>query len=585
MLKRNVKCGEISEKNIGETVVVNGWVHRKRDLGGLFFMDLRDRSGIVQVIVNPNTMDEEKFREVHDLKNESVIGILGEVEKRLEENPNLPTGKVEITLKDFEIFSKSEDLPFNQFSNQDVDEMVRLKYRYLDLRRPEIRKIFESRSNIINEIRNFLIRNSFVEVETPILTRSTPEGARDFIVPSRLNKGKFYALPQSPQLFKQILMIGGLEKYFQIARCFRDEDLRQDRQPEFTQLDIEMSFIDQEDIFQLMEEMYRELFKKFLGAEIKTPFPRIIYSEAKVRYGSDKPDTRFGMEIKDLTETFRNSEMQLIKNGISEGKVLLALFLPDGADLSRKDIDDLKEHMKNFGLNGFIDLKIKDEGIVSSFAKYLGDEEKNSISNIGNLNDLVLLFVVDRKKGFDDVGRARTFLGEKYNLIKQDVFNFLWVIDFPFYAYNEEEKRYEAEHHPFTMPNPEDIEKLESDRENVRALAYDLVLNGVELGGGSIRIHNPELQRRVFSAIGLSDIEIEQKFGFLVKALTYGAPPHGGIAFGLDRLIWIMNGRFGSLRDVIAFPKTTSGSCPLTDAPNSVSKRQLEEVDIEIKHG
>lgn len=585
MLKRNVKCGEISEKNIGETVIVNGWVHRKRDLGGLFFMDLRDRSGIVQVIVNPNTMDEEKFREIHDLKNESVIGILGEVKKRLEENPNLPTGKVEIMLKDFEIFSKSEDLPFNQFSNQEVDEMVRLKYRYLDLRRPEIRKIFESRSNIINEIRNFLIRNNFVEVETPILTRSTPEGARDFIVPSRLNKGKFYALPQSPQLFKQILMIGGLEKYFQIARCFRDEDLRQDRQPEFTQLDIEMSFIDQEDIFQLMEEMYRELFKKFLEVEIKTPFPRIIYSQAKMRYGSDKPDARFDMEINDLTETFRDSEMQLIKNGISEGKVLLALFLPNGADLSRKDIDGLKEQMKNFDLNGFIDLKIKDESTVSSFAKYLSDGEKNSILSMGNLNDLVLLFVVDKKNGFDNVGKARTFLGEKYNLIKQDIFNFLWVVDFPFYAYNEEEKRYEAEHHPFTMPNPDDIEKLESDRENVRALAYDLVLNGVELGGGSIRIHDSVLQRRVFGAIGLSESEIEQKFGFLVKALTYGAPPHGGIAFGLDRLVWIMNGRFGSLRDVIAFPKTTSGNCPLTDAPNSVSKKQLEEVDIEIKHG
>ena len=585
MFKRNFNCGEISEKEIEKTVVVNGWVHRKRDLGGLLFIDLRDRSGIVQVVVDPTNISKEKFEEIHGLKNESVIGIEGKVKNRLEPNPNLPTGKLEIALQDFEIFSKSEDLPFNQFSSQEVDETVRFRYRYLDLRRPEIRKVFELRSKIIQAIRTFFINRNFIEIETPILTKSTPEGARDFIVPSRLNKGRFYALPQSPQLFKQILMIGGFEKYFQIARCFRDEDLRIDRQPEFTQLDVEMSFIEQEDILTLMEEMYKGLFEEILGIKIKIPFQRISYTDAKKRFGSDKPDTRFGVEIKDLTDYFRDSKIQIIQNGVGSGKLVFALFLPDGAELSRKEVDDLKEQMTVFGLIGFVDFKIKNGEIISSFSKYLTEKEKSGILDTGQPGDLALIFVADSKKGFEQVGRARIFLAEKFNLIKKDLFNFLWVVDFPFFVYNEEEGRYETEHHPFTMPKPEDLEKLETDKENVRAVAYDLVLNGVELGGGSIRIHNPELQKRVFKAIELSDSEVEQKFGFLVKALSFGAPPHGGIAFGLDRLVWIMNGSKGSLRDVIAFPKTTSGICPLTDAPNEVSKRQLDEVGIKIKNG
>jgi len=585
MFKRNFNCGEISEKEIEKTVVVNGWVHRKRDLGGLLFIDLRDRSGIVQVVVDPTNISKEKFEEIHGLKNESVIGIEGKVKNRLEPNPNLPTGKLEIALQDFEIFSKSEDLPFNQFSSQEVDETVRFRYRYLDLRRPEIRKVFELRSKIIQAIRTFFINRNFIEIETPILTKSTPEGARDFIVPSRLNKGRFYALPQSPQLFKQILMIGGFEKYFQIARCFRDEDLRIDRQPEFTQLDVEMSFIEQEDVLTLMEEMYKGLFEEILGIKIKIPFQKISYTDAKKRFGSDKPDTRFGVEIKDLTDYFRDSKIQIIQNGVGSGKLVFALFLPDGAELSRKEVDDLKEQMTVFGLIGFVDFKIKNGEIISSFSKYLTEKEKSGILDTGQPGDLALIFVADSKKGFEQVGRARIFLAEKFNLIKKNLFNFLWVVDFPFFVYNEEEGRYETEHHPFTMPKPEDLEKLETDKENVRAVAYDLVLNGVELGGGSIRIHNPELQKRVFKAIELSDSEVEQKFGFLVKALSFGAPPHGGIAFGLDRLVWIMNGSKGSLRDVIAFPKTTSGICPLTDAPNEVSKRQLDEVGIKIKNG
>jgi aspartyl-tRNA synthetase len=585
MLKRNIGCGEISDNNVGKNVIVNGWIHRKRDLGGLLFIDLRDRSGIVQVVVDPANVNKDQIDEIHSLKNESVIGILGEVKNRLEPNPNLPTGSFEIMMKAFEIFSRAEDLPFNQFSNQDVDETVRLRYRYLDLRRPEIRKIFELRSRITQSVRTFLLKKGFIEVETPILTKSTPEGARDFIVPSRINRGKFYALPQSPQLFKQILMVGGFEKYFQIARCFRDEDLRQDRQPEFTQIDIEMSFVEQEDILNLIEEMYKELFEEILGVYVETPFSRIQYIDAKKRFGSDKPDTRFGMEINDLTDQFIDSKIQVVKAGIENGKVALALFLPGGAALSRKEVDNLKEQMVNFELSGFIDFKIKNGEIVSSFSKYLSNNERAAILQIAKPDDLMLLFVVDRKNDIDKVGRARIFLGEQFNLIKRDVFNFLWVVDFPFFSYNQQEGRYEAEHHPFTMPKLEDLDKLETDKENVRAVAYDLVLNGNELGGGSIRIHNPELQKRVFRAIGLSDEDVEKKFNFLVKAFSFGAPPHGGIAFGLDRLVWIMNGGKGSLRDVIAFPKTTSGVCPLTDAPNEVSQKQLDEVGIRIKNG
>ncbi len=577
MLKRNINCGEILENEIGKTVIVNGWIHRKRNLGGLLFMDIRDRSGIVQVVFNP-----DKFNGADNLKTESVIGVEGVVQKRVSENPNLKTGKIEVAAKRLEVFSQAEDLPFNPFSGQEVDETVRLRYRYLDLRKPEIRKVFEMRAKITDNIRIFLSQRGFIEVETPYLTKSTPEGARDFLVPSRLNKGKFYALPQSPQLFKQILMVGGFEKYFQIARCFRDEDLRQDRQPEFTQIDMEMSFVEQEDIIKIVEEMYKVLFNAVLGIDLKTPFPKIEYADAMKRYGSDKPDTRFGMEIKDLTDEFKYSESNLIRKNVDTGNKVLALFLPDGADLSRKQVDELKEKTKEIGLSGFIDIKLKNGELKSSFAKFLSDGEKNAILVNGTNNDLAMLFLVTPKKGFELVGRMRVFLGNQFELIKQDVWNFLWVMDFPFFSFNEEEKRYEAEHHPFTMPNPEDIDKIESDKDNVRAVAYDLILNGNELGGGSIRIHNPELQKRVFKAIGLSEEEANHKFGFLIKALKLGAPPHGGIAFGLDRLVWIM-AKANSLRDVIAFPKTTAGISPLSDAPSEVSEKQLKELGIEIK--
>ncbi len=581
MLKRTINCGEVSESYTGKSVVVNGWVQRKRNLGGLIFIDLRDRSGIVQIVFDPAKFTQEDFKTVQSLKSESVIGVRGTVQKRVSENPDLKTGKVEISAEQFEVFSVAEDLPFNPFSNQEVDETVRLRYRYLDLRKPEVRRVFEMRAKITDSVRRFLISKGFIEVETPYLTKSTPEGARDFLVPSRLNRGKFYALPQSPQLFKQILMVGGFERYFQITRCFRDEDLRQDRQPEFTQIDMELSFADQEDIINIVEEMYKTLFKEVMNTDIAVPFKRMEYEEAMRRFGSDKPDLRFGMEIKDLTEAFKHSASRLIHDNLEKGNKVLALFLPDGADLSRKQVDELKEKAKEMGFQGFIDLKLKNGEVKGSFAKFLSEDEAHALLVNGEDNSLAMLFLVPEKMR-EAVGRMRVYLGKTFRLINENEWNFLWIVDFPFFSYNEEEKRYEAEHHPFTMPNANELDMLETDKEHLHAYAYDLVLNGNELGGGSIRIHNPELQKRVFKAIGLSDEEAEQKFGFLIRALKLGAPPHGGIAFGLDRLVWLLT-KTKSLRDVIAFPKTTSGISPLTDAPSEVSERQLEELGIEVK--
>ncbi len=584
MLKRNRFCGDITEYEIGNKVILNGWVQKKRNLGGILFVDLRDRSGIIQIVFDPQEVPQNMIETINSLKLESVIGVEGIVRRRLSENPKIPTGKIEVVAHEIEVFSKAEELPFNPFLHQDVDEITRLKYRYLDLRKPETREILETRAKVTQSIRNFLASKNFIEVETPILTKSTPEGARDFLVPSRLTKGRFYALPQSPQLFKQILMISGFEKYFQIARCFRDEDLRQDRQPEFTQVDIEMSFVDREDIINLSEELYKNVFREILGVELKTPFPRIPHEEAKRRFGSDKPDNRFEMEITDLTDTFSSSEIKIIKEGISSGRKLLALFLENGSKLSRKEIEGLRESFKDYGIEGFIDLKISSGAISSQFAKLLNDYEKSTILSKAKDQDLAILFVVDEKTGFDKLGRVRLHLGQKYNLIRQDLWNFVWIIDFPFFSFNEEEKRYEAEHHPFTMPKPEEIEELENHKESVHAIAYDLVLNGNELGGGSIRIHNPEIQKRVFKAIGLSEQESELRFGFLLDALRLGAPPHGGIAFGLDRLAMLLT-HTNSIRDVIAFPKTTSGICPLTDAPSQVDENQLKELGIQLKNG
>ena len=580
MLKRTEVIGNITEEFIGREVVLNGWLHRKRNLGGILFIELRDRSGIIQIVADSKQCDPKIYETLETLKSESVIGIKGIVKRREVANPNLKSGQIEVEVKELEVFSEADDLPFNPFANQEVDDVVRLKYRYLDLRKPETREIFEKRARIIQSVRNFLISKGFIEVETPYLTKSTPEGARDFLVPSRINKGKFYALPQSPQLFKQILMISGFEKYFQIARCFRDEDLRVDRQPEFTQIDIEMSFIEQEDIIELIEEMYKTLFKEIENVDITIPFPRMEYRDAINFYGSDKPDTRFDMRIIDFTDTFKETQIRSLKG--EETKKVLGLVIENGAELSRGEIEKLKEEVKQFDLEGFVEFKVKDGDVTSQYAKFLTQTEKTALLEKATENSLITLFLVDKKKGYESVGRARLYFGNKFNLINKDLWNFLWVVDFPFFSYSEEEGRYVAEHHPFTMPNPEDLDKLETDKENVRAIAYDLVLNGNELGGGSIRIHNPEFQKRVFKAIGLSQKEIEDRFGFLIKAFTLGAPPHGGIAFGLDRLVWLLT-KANSIRDVIAFPKTTAGICPLTDAPSEVDEKQLNELGISLK--
>lgn len=562
--------------NVNETVHLFGWVQKKRNLGGLIFIDLRDRSGIIQLVVRPEC---DFYNDAESLKSEYVIEVYGKVMERESKNKNIPTGDIEIDVEKLIILNKSIDLPFTIDDMTTALEETRLKYRYLDIRRNEIKDKLILRNNVISACREYLSSLGFIEVETPVLCKSTPEGARDFLVPSRLNKGKFYALPQSPQLFKQLLMVGGIERYYQIAKCFRDEDLRADRQPEFTQLDMELSFVNEDDIMTINEELISYVFKKVKGIEVKTPLMRMKYDDAIKNYGSDKPDLRFGMKINDVTNLFKNSNFELFKN--SE-EVNCLVVKGNAPKYSRKSLDNLSDFVKKYGLGGLAYLKIGEE-ITGSIAKTLSQEEKDNLVSTLNLtnDDLVLFGCGKYNKVKQALGALRCKLGKELELYSKDDYAFLWVVDFPSFEYSEEEKRYVSCHHPFTMPKDNDVEKLLTDKANCYSKAYDMVINGYEVGGGSIRIHDEEVQEKMFKALELSQEDVRDKFGFFVDALKYGTPPHGGLAYGIERLIMILS-ETDNIRDVIAFPKTTSGSCLMSDAPNVVFADQLNDLGIKL---
>ena len=581
--KRSCYCGEVTPSQVGKTVTLMGWVQRRRDHGGLIFIDLRDREGIAQLVFSPD--GPAVHAQAHDLRSEFVVAVEGTVQKRPvgTENPSLKTGLVEVIVTKLKLLNDSAPLPFMLDDDTDVSEMTRLKYRYLDLRRPSLQGKLILRHKVSMTTRNYLTENGFLEIETPVLTKSTPEGARDFLVPSRLNPGSFYALPQSPQIFKQILMIGGFDKYFQIVRCFRDEDLRADRQPEFTQIDAEMSFVEAEDVMSIMEGLVIRIFKEGLGIDLNTPFPRLTYKEAVARFGVDNPDVRFGLELVDLTDTVRNCGFKVFDETVAKGWIVKALCAKGCADFSRKDLDDLTAVAVSFGAKGLAYVKLTPEGWQSPIAKFLSDDVKTAIANaLGATDGDLLLFAADKPAVANNVlGRVRLNIANRMNLIPKEGFNFVWVTEFPMLDYDEADKRYVAVHHPFTAPMDEDIARLETDPLSVRAKAYDLVLNGSEIGGGSIRIHRSDVQSQVFAKLGISEDEARLRFGFLLDALSFGTPPHGGIAFGLDRIMSIMTGS-ESIRDVIAFPKTQKATCMMSEAPSNVDQKQLDEISIRV---
>ncbi|USK43234.1 aspartate--tRNA ligase [Cytobacillus oceanisediminis] len=585
MFGRTYFCGEVTEKAIGEKVSLKGWVQKRRDLGGLIFVDLRDRTGIVQVVFNPE-VSPEALAAAEKIRNEFVLDIEGEVIAREEGtiNENLKTGRIEIKAEKVTIINEAKTPPFVIDDKADVSEDVRLKYRYLDLRRPIMFDTFKMRHQVTKAMRDYLDSEGFLDVETPILTKSTPEGARDYLVPSRVHPGEFYALPQSPQIFKQLLMVGGFERYYQIARCFRDEDLRADRQPEFTQVDIEMSFMSQEEIIGLMENMMKKIMKEVKGLDVQLPFPRMTYQEAMDRFGSDKPDTRLGMELTDLSEIVKESSFKVFAGAVASGGQVKAINVKKGAGkYSRKDIDALTEFAAVYGAKGLAWLKAEEDGLKGPIAKFVTeDEQKAFYAALSVEPGDLLLFVADKKNVVADaLGALRLKLGKELDLIDQSKFNFLWVTDWPLLEYDEEEGRYYAAHHPFTMPAREDLDLLDKDPAQVRAQAYDLVLNGYELGGGSLRIFERDVQEKMFSVLGFSKEEAVEQFGFLLEAFEYGTPPHGGIALGLDRLVMLLAGRT-NLRDTIAFPKTASASCVLTEAPGEVSQSQLNDLHLAL---
>jgi len=585
MFGRSYFCGEVPESSVGEKVTLKGWVQKRRDLGGLIFIDLRDRSGIVQVVFNPD-LSKEALETAEKIRNEYVLDVAGTVVSREPGtvNDNLKTGKIEVHAEQVTIINEAKTPPFTISDKTDASEDVRLKYRYLDFRRPVIFETLKMRHQVTKQIRDFLDGEGFLDIETPILTKSTPEGARDYLVPSRVHPGEFYALPQSPQLFKQLLMVGGIERYYQIARCFRDEDLRADRQPEFTQIDIETSFMSQEDIMAMMEKMMSQLMKTVKGVEVPHVFPRMTYDEAMSRFGSDKPDTRFGLELVDLSEIVKDSGFKVFAAAVAGGGQVKAINVKGAAEkYSRKDIDALTEFVAVYGAKGLAWLKVDAEGLKGPIAKFFSEDEAQALTATleASEGDL-LLFVADKKSVVADaLGALRQKLGKELGLIDKSLFNFLWVTDWPLLEYDEEEGRYYAAHHPFTMPFREDLEYLDSDPSKVRAQAYDLVLNGYELGGGSLRIFERPIQEKMFNVLGFSPEDAMEQFGFLMNAFEYGTPPHGGIALGLDRLVMLLAGS-SNLRDTIAFPKTASASCLLTNAPGEVSETQLKELNLSL---
>lgn len=581
-MKPTFQCGDLRSTDIGKYVVVAGWIARRRDHGGLIFIDLRDSSGIVQIVFNPE-INPDAHEIAHDFRNEYVLAVYGKVNARPKgtENPNLITGEIEIIAEKVEILNTSETPPFVIEDDTDVSEETRLKYRYLDLRRPKMQYALRMRHKVYMTTRRYLDEQGFIEIETPVLTKSTPEGARDFLVPSRLIPGTFFALPQSPQLFKQLLMISGFGKYFQIVKCYRDEDLRADRQLEFTQIDIEMSFVDEEDIFAVTEGLMQRIFKEVLDISIEIPFRRMTYAESIRKYGCDKPDTRFGMELVDVGDIFADCDFKVFTSTITNGGQIKGISAPGLAKASRKEIDDLTEYAKNFGAKGLVSFKILDGDIESPVKKFFSQGHLDKLIERMKTNpgDLILLVADKPDIVAESLNRLRLRLGNELGMMDDKRFDFLWIIDFPLFHYNEEEKRLDSEHHPFTGVNPEDMKLLDIEPLKVRSRSYDLVLNGNEIASGSIRIHRQDLQEKIFQILQLSPQEVENRFGFFLEALKYGAPPHGGIAPGLDRLLAIMIGS-KSIRDVIAFPKTQSGTCLVTGAPSAVSDKQLKELHI-----
>ena len=583
--KRSHYCCDVNETMTGSSVTVMGWVQRRRDLGQLIFIALRDRTGIVQVVIDQNA-EAELFKKAETVRSEFVLAVKGTVALRTPENinENMKTGKIEIIAEEMKILSESETTPFQVEDNINVNDELRLKYRYIDLRRPSIFKNIKLRHEVVSTVRNFLSDEGFLEVETPMLTKSTPEGARDYLVPSRVHPGNFYALPQSPQLFKQLLMVSGIDRYYQIARCFRDEDLRADRQPEFTQIDMELSFIDLDEILDINERLIKKVFKDNLGVDVQTPFKRMTWKEGMERFGSDKPDTRFGMELKNISDIVAGTDFVVFKNALENGGSVRAINAEGCGHFPRKQIDSLVEFVKTYKAKGLAWIVVNNDGsIKSQIAKFFTEEKMAEIVKAmdGKPGDLILICADKNKVVFDALGALRLEMARRLDLTRPDDYHFLWITEFPMFEWDEEEGRWSAEHHPFTSPMDEDLDLIETDPGKMRAKAYDMVLNGVELGGGSIRIHRRDIQQKIFNLLGFTDEQAQERFGFLLDAFKYGVPPHGGLAFGLDRMIMLMAGA-STIRDVIAFPKVKDASCLLTDAPNYVDQKQLDELSIAI---